>query len=59
MSKIEDILYEAHEGGFHDEIIDTVRELNQLDKNKHRQLSDIYEDALNVINNKDKKTFEK
>lgn len=55
MSKIEDIMYEAHEGGFQNEIYNLVRKLTTLEKNKFTELSDIYEEAFNIITKEPKK----
>jgi hypothetical protein len=46
MSKIEDILYEAHYLGLRDEVINEVSNVRNEEKNKYTPLSDLYEKAL-------------
>jgi len=46
MSKIEDILYEAHYLGLRTEVIDEVSKVRNEEKNKHTSISDLYEKAF-------------
>jgi hypothetical protein len=56
MSKIEDIMYEAHRLGVVKEIHSIFKELKSLDENKYTSLSDLYEKAYTIITEKEKST---
>ena len=47
MSKIEDVLYEAHHLGLRDKVLKEVTKSRGKDKNKHKPLSELYEKAFN------------
>ena len=51
MSKIEDVLYEAHHLGVRKEVLEEVSKNKLKEKNKHKSLPDLYEKAFNKIKN--------
>lgn len=46
MSRIEDIMYEAHDLGLHKQVYKAVETLKKDRKNKYVELREIYEQAL-------------
>jgi uncharacterized protein (UPF0335 family) len=49
MSKIEDVLYEAHDLGLREKVLEEVLKSKSKEKNKHKELSDLYETAFKKI----------
>jgi len=51
MSKIEEVLYEAHNLGIRLEVMNEFSKIKSKEKNKHKSLPDLYEKAFKKIKN--------
>ena len=51
MSKIEEVLYEAHNLGIRLEVMNEFSKSKSKEKNKYKSLPDLYEKALEKIKN--------
>jgi len=49
MCKIEDVLYEAYDLGLRVKVLEEVSKSRSKEKNKHKELSDLYETAFKKI----------
>ena len=52
MSRIEDVLYEAHDLGIREKVFTKVEKMKRKEKYRYTELNVLYEKALNKIKNK-------